>query len=391
MIRDKGLHQTENTSHSREPPHTGTLCGIWAVGLGLLIAASAQASSSESQKTAWTTKSQRREWHTLSRDDKLDYINAEKCLMSKPAKLGLPAARTIFDEFQMSHVLNTKVVHGVGAFLPFHRLFIHAHEALLQAECNYTGGQPYWNESLDAGNFSSSIILDPEVGFGGNGTGPLNCIVDGPFKDYVNPIGPGQTFSDHCIDRIISDCASEMAGRQSIDQCMRMQNFSAFGPCLEGMPHVAGHGGIGGQMLNVFSSPGDPIFYLHHAYLDKLWWDWQSQNLTSRLTDIAGPNVPAPFWFPPERNATSSPPPFCNSNWTLPPVGTPNRTILGFPVGWPLPIPATLDKAELLGSDGDPGNETTLGHVLTMYGVVPNRTIAEVMDIRCGLLCYEYI
>jgi tyrosinase len=39
---------------------------------------------------------------------------------------------------------------------------------------------------------------------------------------------------------------------------------------------------------------------------------------------------------------------------------------------------------------GDPGDETTLDHVINMYGVVPNRTIGEVMDIR-GFLCYEYI
>jgi tyrosinase len=43
------------------------------------------------------------------------------------------------------------------------------------------------------------------------------------------------------------------------------------------------------------------------------------------------------------------------------------------------------------GADGDPGNITTLNHVLNMYGNGPNRTIEEVMDIWNGVLCYEYV
>lgn len=40
---------------------------------------------------------------------------------------------------------------------------------------------------------------------------------------------------------------------------------------------------------------------------------------------------------------------------------------------------------------GDPGNVTTLGHILNMGGIIPNRTILEVMDIRNRFLCYEYV
>jgi tyrosinase len=29
-----------------------------------------------------------------------------------------------------------------GAFLPFHRMMMHAHESALRNECNYTGYQP---------------------------------------------------------------------------------------------------------------------------------------------------------------------------------------------------------------------------------------------------------
>ena len=41
--------------------------------------------------------------------------------------------------------------------------------------------------------------------------------------------------------------------------------------------------------------------------------------------------------------------------------------------------------------DGDPGNTTTLDHVLNMSGIVPNITIRDVMDIRSGFLCYKYV
>jgi len=39
---------------------------------------------------------------------------------------------------------------------------------------------------------------------------------------------------------------------------------------------------------------------------------------------------------------------------------------------------------------GDPGNTTTLNHLIQMYGIIPNSTIAEVMNIQGGVLCYDY-
>lgn len=42
--------------------------------------------------------------------------------------------------------------------------------------------------------------------------------------------------------------------------------------------------------MNPISSPGDPIFFLHHAWLDKLWADWQAEDPSSRHKDIGGNN-----------------------------------------------------------------------------------------------------
>lgn len=33
----------------------------------------------------------------------------------------------------------------------------------------------------------------------------------------------------------------------------------------------------------------DPVFYLHHAQVDRLWWLWQQQDIGSRTKTYQGP------------------------------------------------------------------------------------------------------
>lgn len=132
-------------------------------------------------------------------------------------------------------------------------------------------------------------------------------------------------------------------------------------------------------MINVYSSPGDPLFYLHHTYLDKVWWDWQNLNLSARLTDISGTNRGIL-----EGNGTVHELP---GNGTGPEFGG----CPGFFVGPFPPQTSSTPSVQSVQSDGDPGDITTLGHVLTLFGMLPNVTIADVMDTQGGLLCYEYV
>jgi len=127
-------------------------------------------------------------------------------------------------------------------------------------------------------------------------------------------------------------------------------------------------------MLDAISSPGDPLFYLHHTWLDKLWWDWQTLDLPVRLQDISGRNVAPPLSqiVLPNVNPDGLPIVFPPLD-TFPPFDT-----VDAPPGSPLP-------------EGDPGNVTTLSHKLNMFGVIPNATIRDVMDIGGPLLCYEYV
>ncbi|KAM7191450.1 tyrosinase [Rhypophila sp. PSN 637] len=324
-------------------------------------------------------KLKRKAWHTLKKKEKKEYIDAELCLMSKPATLGLPAAANRFEELQSIHQIPAFITHAVGAFLPYHRLHMHAHERALREECGYKGAQPYWDEPRDAGNFINSDVLDPITGFGGNGTGNggpqpgMGCIHDGPFANFSNNLGPGYfQGTPNCIYRFVNDTVSLMSSQPYVDECKAKPNYLKFWPCLEAAPHVGGHGGVGGKMLDPIASPGDPIFYLHHTWLDKLFWEWQALDLPARLYDISGPNLPDPFAPPPTPDPGSLPLVFP----TLDKFPPPEAFVV--PPGSPQP-------------QGDPGNVTTLSHVLDMLGVIPSATIAEVMNIGGNLLCYEYV
>jgi len=323
---------------------------VLALFLALTLTIAAPLSNFEN-RAACTISNKRQAWHTLTNDEKLSYLNAELCLMKTPAKLGLRSARTRYDELQYVHVVQVWSAHFVGAFLPFHRMMINTHELLLRNECNYTGSQPYWQEQLDAGKFSKSSLLDAKYGFGGNGLPTTHCITDGPFKDYVNPMGPGYVFKDHCIDRQINDAISQSSSKANVDACLTKTTWETAWPCIEANPHTGGHAGVGQQMSNGVSSPGDPLFWLHHTWLDKMWADWQAKD-KKRLAEMGGTNIfPQNAMFPPR----------------------------------PSEIPVAT------GAPGDPARITTLGHVLDMKGIVANATIADVMDIRGGYLCYEYI
>lgn len=41
-------------------------------------------------------------------------------------------------------------------------------------------------------------------------------------------------------------------------------------------------------MLDAFSSPGDPTFFLHHAQIDRLWALWQNADVPTRQYALSG-------------------------------------------------------------------------------------------------------
>ena len=51
--------------------------------------------------------------------------------------------------------------------------------------------------------------------------------------------------------------------------------FTGFQALIEGVVHSGTHNAVGGDMAGA-ASPTDPLFWLHHAFIDKTWADWQA-------------------------------------------------------------------------------------------------------------------
>ena len=134
-----------------------------------------------------------------------------------------------------------------ASFLPFHRYFITVHETLMRNECGYKGPMAYWDEPADVKDLKASAIFDPKTGFGGNGKGLYRCIADGPFANLtLRFAGDLSTKYDYCIIRSMTDCMFTGASKTVIDGCMAKKSFEEVWHCIEGSPHGAGHGGVGG-------------------------------------------------------------------------------------------------------------------------------------------------
>lgn len=52
--------------------------------------------------------------------------------------------------------------------------------------------------------------------------------------------------------------------------------------------HGGGHYALGGDPgRDVYTSPGDPAFWSHHANIDRVWWMWQMQDPDARAANVS--------------------------------------------------------------------------------------------------------
>ncbi|GGX52844.1 tyrosinase family protein [Saccharospirillum salsuginis] len=157
--------------------------------------------------------------------------------------------------------------HGSPGFLTWHRAYIRAFEKALQSvHCDVM--LPFWDWSSGPTTGVPEACRHPTYVNRSGNTVP-NPLYSGPISSAA---GGGTTARRSDIDTTtFGDIAT------SAQSAMSSSTFSNFQNALNG-PHGSVHVRTGGQMSSVSHAGFDPIFFLHHCNVDRLWWNWQQSN-----------------------------------------------------------------------------------------------------------------
>ena len=142
-------------------------------------------------------------------------------------------------------------------FLPWHRLMLHQFEGVIREvlhDEDFT--LPYWN---------------PVTG------NPDDLIVPAVFRDPGTTLYNGTRWlwvnGGERIDTLYRDWINLDALNEKFYIDSPTGNLG-FNPRLDQNPHFFTHFALGGDMAEFSTVGGDPMFYLHHANIDRLWESW---------------------------------------------------------------------------------------------------------------------
>lgn len=147
-----------------------------------------EAATSNTQAAAATCSSPRVriEWDSYSNNDRQAFVNAVKCLMTKPASGQFSQAKSRYEDLVALHQTLTPNVHGNSKFLLWHRYYLWTFEDMLRSDCGFTAPLPWWDETKYAGKFASSSIFSDQWLGGINAGG--NCITNGVSRLKALPL-----------------------------------------------------------------------------------------------------------------------------------------------------------------------------------------------------------
>ncbi|XP_065061998.1 hemocyanin 1-like isoform X1 [Rhopilema esculentum] len=200
-------------------------------------------------------------------------------------------------------------IHSKRLFLPWHRFYILQMENLLrEIDCSVT--LPYWDWSF-VGNDpwqSEGIWSEGSYGLGGNGSETNGfCVSSGMFQ---HPKWKTPYFNDN-LDIVLStiDIYGDLEEDEvlpNLSDCLRRyfdghlpdslhvqralglppENFTDFDLNLRVNYHDTIHNAVGGTMCTHYAGTA-PEFFLHHAFLDKIWFMWQQKSIEHKHVHFA--------------------------------------------------------------------------------------------------------
>lgn len=154
----------------------------------------------------------------------------------------------------------------------------------------------YWDSNLDQGlpKPQDSCLWTADLFGNGN-----DAVTIGPFGNWIATM-PYPGSNDNYIHRGVGESdVWDLYTEEDINFFMtksRYQNLASY--CTEPtftVLHNSVHEFVGGHMIYTAISPNDPVFFLHHAFVDYLWEMWRlaKQTPQQRETDYPEPGPSA--------------------------------------------------------------------------------------------------
>lgn len=172
--------------------------------------------------------------------------------------------------------------HGSWYFLPWHRMYLFHFEQIVRSFVDAAGGPadwtlPYWDYSRGApGHALPPAFRTPTLPDGS--ANPLLVARRRPSVNAGTPLPAAVVNTSTALSRNVFTSAGAAVGFGGPQTGWAHQG-PAFG-AVEAVPHGPVHvqvGGTGGLMTDPDLAALDPIFWLHHANIDRLWDLWRLQ------------------------------------------------------------------------------------------------------------------
>lgn len=160
--------------------------------------------------------------------------------------------------------------HGSFFFISWHRMYLYYFERIVRKYSEESDwALPYWDYSNPRQRSMPALFRE------NTGDNPLYIPERRPSINAGAPLSP-ETVSLDCLTRIPftgTPTSLESFGGQTIPA---PQQFWRGTGALENVPHNVVHNAIGGWMGSPYTAAQDPVFWLHHANIDRLWNEWIS-------------------------------------------------------------------------------------------------------------------
>ncbi len=226
----------------------------------------------------------RRNHRDMSPHQKCAFVEAVMRLKNNVESVLRPGQQSRYDDFVQIHKNSmgrgnplVPNPHRSPLFYPWHRVLIRQFELALQAAVDDPRiTLPYWNWQISGADnpFTSDFM-------GGNGDNT---------RDMLVTTGAFSNEQSRFIVRVWDEETGNAGLRRNLGATGRLPSAESVISALNTTPywmepggwenvserelHDPVHAWIGGNMAEA-SSPNDPLFFLHHCYMDLLWERWR--------------------------------------------------------------------------------------------------------------------